>query len=61
MRDFILFIHTFSEQMIIADILTSTTYEIEFTSSVEKENIIGVQFHPEKSHKFGMKLLEKLC
>jgi imidazole glycerol-phosphate synthase subunit HisH len=40
------------------DILTSTTYEKEFTSSVEKGNIAGVQFHPEKSHKFGMKLLE---
>jgi glutamine amidotransferase len=39
------------------DILTSTTYEIEFTSAVERGNILGVQFHPEKSHKFGMKLL----
>jgi imidazole glycerol-phosphate synthase subunit HisH len=41
-----------------SDIITSTDYEIEFTSSVEKENILGVQFHPEKSHKFGMKLLK---
>jgi glutamine amidotransferase len=40
------------------DILLSTTYEKEFTSAVEKENILGVQFHPEKSHKFGMKLLK---
>lgn len=40
------------------DIVTSTTYETEFTSSVEHENILGVQFHPEKSHKFGMKLLK---
>jgi glutamine amidotransferase len=40
------------------DILTSTTYEIEFTSAVERGNILGVQFHPEKSHKFGMKLLK---
>lgn len=39
------------------DVLTSTVYEYEFTSSVEKDNILGVQFHPEKSHKFGMKLL----
>jgi glutamine amidotransferase len=42
----------------ISDILTSTDYEFEFTSAVEKENILGVQFHPEKSHKFGMKLLK---
>jgi len=41
-----------------SDVLTSTVYEIEFTSSIEKENILGVQFHPEKSHKFGMKLLK---
>ena len=40
------------------DIVTSTTYEIEFTSSFERGNIMGVQFHPEKSHKFGMKLLK---
>jgi glutamine amidotransferase len=41
-----------------SDILSSTIYDIEFSSSVEKENIIGVQFHPEKSHKFGMRLLK---
>lgn len=40
------------------DILLSTNYEIEFTSAVEKGNILGVQFHPEKSHKFGMTLLK---
>jgi glutamine amidotransferase len=41
-----------------SDILSSTDYEIEFTSTVERGNIMGVQFHPEKSHKFGMKLLK---
>jgi glutamine amidotransferase len=40
------------------DILTETHYGYDFTSSFQKENIIGVQFHPEKSHKFGMKLLK---
>jgi len=44
-----------------SDILTSTEYEKEFTSSYEKENIIGVQFHPEKSHKFGMALLRNFA
>jgi imidazole glycerol-phosphate synthase subunit HisH len=39
------------------DILTTTTYGEEFVSSFQKGNICGVQFHPEKSHKFGKLLL----
>lgn len=39
-------------------ILTETDYGYSFASSYEKENILGVQFHPEKSHKFGKKLLK---
>jgi len=38
--------------------LTTTDYGIEFTSSIEKENVFGVQFHPEKSQRAGLKLLE---
>jgi imidazole glycerol-phosphate synthase subunit HisH len=33
-------------------------YGYEFCAGIEKGNILGVQFHPEKSHKFGMRLLE---
>ncbi|WP_026807997.1 imidazole glycerol phosphate synthase subunit HisH [Aliarcobacter lanthieri] len=40
------------------DVLTYTNYIQEFVSSFEKDNIIGVQFHPEKSHKFGMCLIK---
>jgi len=40
-----------------SDEAMSTQYGYEFTSSFAKENIFGVQFHPEKSHKYGMKLL----
>jgi len=40
-----------------ADVLASTTYGSEFTSVFEHGNILGVQFHPEKSHRFGMQLL----
>jgi imidazole glycerol-phosphate synthase subunit HisH len=39
------------------DIIATTLYSIEFPSVIEHENIVGVQFHPEKSHKIGMKLL----
>jgi len=38
--------------------LISCNYGYEFTAAVKKDNVYGVQFHPEKSHKFGMKLLE---
>ena len=36
----------------------STSYGQEITAMVSKKNIIGVQFHPEKSHKFGLIFLE---
>jgi glutamine amidotransferase len=36
-----------------------TTYEKEFISGFEKDNIFGVQYHPEKSHDQGIKLLKR--
>ena len=36
------------------DVLLTTCYGFEFTAAFQKNNIMGVQFHPEKSHKFGM-------
>jgi len=40
------------------DILAATEYGgVEFHSAVLKANIMGTQFHPEKSHKYGMRLL----
>lgn len=34
-------------------ISAETEYEYKFVSAIEKENIFGVQFHPEKSHEYG--------
>lgn len=39
-----------------ADVLATSVYGNEYVSAFEKDNLCGVQFHPEKSHKYGMKL-----
>jgi imidazole glycerol-phosphate synthase subunit HisH len=40
------------------DVLVYAKYGHMFPAAIEHNNITGVQFHPEKSHKYGMKLLE---
>ena len=44
-----------------SDILATTHYGLEFASMVQRDNIIGAQFHPEKSHFHGVRLLENFA
>jgi imidazole glycerol-phosphate synthase subunit HisF len=44
-----------------SDVLNYTDYGTRFASAVSKGNIYGFQYHPEKSHDVGMKLLENFC
>ena len=41
-----------------SNILNETEYYFKFTSAIEKNNIFGVQYHPEKSHDIGEVLLK---
>lgn len=41
-----------------SDLLTETCYVVAFPSAIEKRNIFGVQYHPEKSHDAGAMLLK---
>lgn len=40
------------------NVVAYTDYGIKFASVVCKENIIGMQFHPEKSHRYGLKIMQ---
>jgi len=56
------FVHSyFVECNNTADVLCTTNYGAEFVSGFQHNNIFGLQFHPEKSHKFGMQLLANFC
>jgi imidazole glycerol-phosphate synthase subunit HisH len=52
------FVHSYAVKTNEDFILTETNYENNFCSSVQKENIYGVQFHPEKSQKAGQQLIK---
>lgn len=59
------FVHSYHAECDFAEnILMTCDYGYEFAAAVVKDNIMGVQFHPEKSHDFGMALLKnyvKIC
>lgn len=41
------------------DVIGTSTYGAPFAAAVGRDNILGVQFHPEKSHAFGMRVLRR--
>ena len=42
----------------VEDEMLNSNYGYTFCAGIEHNNILGVQFHPEKSHKYGMKIFE---
>jgi len=57
-KSFFYFLHGYYVEVENKDIVTATTdYFITYTSMIEKGNVFGVQFHPEKSGEMGLKML----
>jgi glutamine amidotransferase len=44
-----------------SDSIAISDYGVSFSSAVYKDNIYGIQFHPEKSHQYGEKLLHNFA
>jgi glutamine amidotransferase len=56
------FLHSFYFQCDHDEYISAeTTYGTRFSCAVQRKNIFGVQFHPEKSHKFGTQLLKNFA
>lgn len=56
---YLYFVHSYHVNCLNeADIIGRTNYGYEFASAVASDNILGLQPHPEKSHKNGLKILE---
>ena len=53
------FLHSYVvKNNLVDEVSSKTIYYNNFTSAFQSNNIYGVQFHPEKSHENGIKLLE---
>lgn len=56
------FVHSYYLQCNDSDnVLATTNYGYDFPSVVVRDNLLGAQFHPEKSHKYGMRFLKNFA
>jgi glutamine amidotransferase len=57
---FVYFTHSFRAP-VVDGVSAVTTYDETFAACVERENVFGVQFHPEKSADTGLRILKNFC
>ncbi len=55
------FVHSFAPRPGEADLLGSAAYSARFACAAERDNVFGVQFHPEKSSAAGLRLLSNFA
>ena len=58
---YVYFVHSYSAVKCEPYISAVTDYGVEITAAVEKGNVYGTQFHPEKSGEIGLKILKNFC
>ena len=58
---YVYFVHSFFAEGCEDSLSAVTEYDIPITAAVEKGNIFGCQFHPEKSGNVGLSILQKFC
>lgn len=57
---FVYYTHSYRAPL-VPEAAATSEYGGTFTAAVERDNVFGVQFHPEKSGKTGLKILENVC
>lgn len=57
---FVYYTHSYRAP-IVPGVVASTHYGEDFAGAVERDNVFGVQFHPEKSSKAGLQILKNFC
>ena len=59
--DFVYFVHSYFATDCSENVIATSEYGIDVTASVQKDNIYGCQFHPEKSGDVGLNILKAFC
>ncbi|MBQ4629432.1 MAG: imidazole glycerol phosphate synthase subunit HisH [Clostridia bacterium] len=59
--DHVYFVHSFYGANCDESTIATTEYSAELTAAVEKDNVYGCQFHPEKSGDVGLSILKAFC
>lgn len=59
--DSVYFVHSFYATDCDASTIATTEYAIPLTAAVAKDNVMGCQFHPEKSGQVGLEILHAFC
>ena len=59
--DFVYFVHSYYAAECAGAVIATAEYGAELTAAVAKDNVMGVQFHPEKSGEVGLRILKAFC